>query len=156
MATLSAARADGDFQQGGGEFRAAWGTYVLATNSAAATIIEFCRVPAGATVVGGTIYAVDLDTNATEELDIDFGWAANGVDDADAAGFGNMGPVIWTGDVIAGYTSVASSIIPLQGKLIADGPITFGAETVIQAVVNVDAATGGTGRISLVVYYHTA
>jgi hypothetical protein len=154
MATLSATRAADGFQQAGGEFRVAWGTYSLAANPTAADIIEFCKIPAGATVVGGHIYAVDLDTNATEELDIDIGWAANGVDAADPDGFGNLGVI--TGDAIAGYTAVASSIIPLQGKLISDGPVTFSAETTIQAVVNVDAATGGTGRITAVVYYHTA
>jgi hypothetical protein len=154
MATLTSTRAADGFQQNGGEFRVAWGTYVLAANPTAGDVIELCKVPAGATVVGGYLSAVDLDTNATEELDIDIGWAANGVDAADEDGFGNLGVI--TGDAVAGYMTVAGSMIPLQGKLITEGPITFNAETTIQLDVNVDAATGGTGRITAVVYYHTA
>lgn len=152
MATLTADRAVAGFQEHGGELRVAWGTYVLAANPTAGDIIEMCRVPAGATVVGGYLGALDIDTNATEELDIDIGWAANGVDDVDLDGFGNLG--VLTGDVVAGYVTAAGFIYPLQGKLLENGPITFGAETVIQLDVNVDAATGGTGRLNLVVYYH--
>ena len=153
MATLTATRAVDGFQQGGGEFRAAWGTYDLTANPTAADIIQLCRIPSGATVVGGYLSAEDIDAHATEELNIDLGWAANGVDDADSDGFGDFGVV--TGDAVAGY-SIAGTIFPLQGKVLTDGPITFGAETVVQAVVNVDAATFAAGRLTAVVYYHTA
>ena len=152
MATLSATRADGDFQNQGGEFRVAWGTYDLTANPTAADIIQLCRIPGGATVVGGYFSAEDIDSNATEELNIDLGWAANGVDDADPDGFGNFGVI--TGDAVAGYV-IAGTIFPLQGKVLTDGPVTFGAETVVQAVVNVDAATFAAGRLTAVVYYHT-
>ena len=153
MATLTAARAVDGFQEGGGEFRVAWGTYDLAANPAAADIIELCRVPAGATVVGGYFSAEDLDTGATEELNIDLGWAANGADDADADGFGNFDLI--TGDAVTGYL-IGGTFYPLQGRLISDGPVTFARETVVQAVVNVDAATFAAGRVTAVVYYHTA
>lgn len=152
MATVSAARAASTFPvPGTGILRVAHGTYEHASNLAATTIIEYCRIPKGAVVVGGWWGADDLDTNATEELDIDIGWAGNGVDTADPDGLGNLG--VLTGDVSA-HLGAASIWVPLQGVLIASGPITFGAETVLQAVVNVDAATGGTGTSTLVVYYY--
>jgi hypothetical protein len=154
MATVSAARASSlapvPGHGFGGNLKVAWGTYTHASNLAAATIIEYCRIPKGATVVGGYWSATDLDTDATEEINIDIGWAGNGVDVADPDGFGDLG--VMTGDVSV-HLGVASIFMPLQGVIFATGPKTFGAETVLQAVVNVDAATGGTGQSTLVVYY---
>lgn len=150
---VQALRASPNFPVAGhglaGNLKVAWGTYAHASNLAATTVIEYCRLPAGATVVGGYWCADDLDTG-TEELDIDIGWAANGVDLEDPDGFGNLGVI--TGDVSV-HVPVAGAYIPLQGVLFSAGPKTFGAETVIQAVVNTDAATGGTGRSTMVVYY---
>lgn len=151
MATVSATRAASTYPvPGTGILRVAHGTYEHATNLAAATIIEYCRIPAGAVVVGGWFGGDDLDTG-TEELDIDIGWAANGAEAADPDGFGNLG--VLTGDVSA-HIGAAGIWVPLQGLLLEDGPKTFTKETVLQAVVNVDAATGGTGTTSMVVYYY--
>jgi hypothetical protein len=153
MATLTAARAASTFPVsapvGGGVLCVAYGSYTLAANPTAADIIEFCRVPAGATVIGGYLQGADIDTG-TEELDIDVGWAANGTESADPDGFGNFGVI--TGDVSV-HMAVAGIYLPLQGVLITTGPQTFTKETVIQGVVNVDAATGGTGILTLVVFY---
>lgn len=134
---------------GSGLLCAAWGTYTHATNLAATTVIEYCRVPKGATIVGGAWYASDLDTG-TEELDIDIGWAANGDEIADPDGFGNLG--VLTGDVSV-HLGVAGIWIPFQGVLFTAGPKTFNAETVLTAVVNTDAAAGGTGQSTMVAYY---
>lgn len=154
MATVSSTRASAGkpvTSARGGVMQIAWGTYTHATNLAATTIIEYCRIPKGAVVVGGYWTATDLDTNGTEEINIDIGWAANGVDSASPDGFGNLD--VLTGDVSV-HLPVASIWVPLQGALITTGPQAFAAETVIQAVVNVDAATGGTGQSTLVVYYY--
>jgi hypothetical protein len=155
MATVSATRAASTLPvfkpSGGGALAVAWGTYTHGSNLAATTIIEYCRVPKGAVVVGGYWSATDLDTNGTEEIDIDVGWAGNGVDTADPDGFGNLD--VHTGDVSV-HLKVASIWCPLQGVIIATGPQAFAAETTLQAVINVDAATGGTGQSSLVVYYY--
>jgi len=153
MATYTATRAADGFQSAGGEFRVAWGTYDLAANPTAADIFELCRIPAGSTVVGGYFAAEDLDTG-TEELDIDLGWAANGSEAADPDGLGNFGTL--TGDAVTGYKPGVGTILPLQGALLSDGPLTFTKDTTIQAVVNTDAATFAAGRITAVVYYHTA
>jgi len=154
MATLIAANAAATAPVPGlpipkGAQGVAWGYYSHASNLAATTIIQYCRVPAGATVIGGFFQAVDLDTG-TEELDIDIGWAANGTDSADPDGFGNLD--VLTGDVSV-HLPVAGIWVPFAGIIQSAGFKTFAAETVLEAVVNVDAATGGTGISKMVAWY---
>lgn len=155
MTTFTATRAGETFPvfkaSGAGDLCCAYGTIEIAINPVAADIYEMCRVPAGAVVVGGYIYAEDLDTNATETLNMDIGWADNGSDIADPDGFGNLG--VWTGDVTADIKPVVGNRFPLQGVLFTGGPKAFVNETTIQIVANVTAATGGTGTLSVVVYY---
>lgn len=136
---------------GTGILRVAHGTYEHATNLVATTTIDYVRLPKGAVLVGGWWGGDDLDTNATEEIDIDIGWAANGVDSADPDGLGNLGTL--TGDASV-HLGAAGLWMPFQGVLLADGPITFGAETILQALINTDAATGGTGTTSMVAYFY--
>ena len=157
MTTFTATRAAATFPvskfSGSGVLQCAYGTYEVATNPVAADVYEMCRVPAGAVVVGGWLYGDDLDTNATETLDLDIGWAGNGVEAADPDGFGNLGTL--TGDAFAtgNVALVAGLMIPLQGVLLTTGPQAFSAETVIQLTTITTAGTGGTGTLSLVVYY---
>lgn len=155
MATLTAARAAAGFPVSGpsylgGVLQVAWGVYNLAANPTAADIIEFCKVPAGATVIGGFVQAADLDTNATEEIDFDIGWAANADEVADTDGFGNFGAL--TGDASV-HLPVAGIYMPFANVIQDPGFKTFTAETTITGVINVDAATGGTGAIKVVVFY---
>jgi hypothetical protein len=154
MATLTAARASANFPVAGhgfgGNLKIAWGTYTLAANPTAADIIRFCRLPAYATVVGGLFYGADIDTG-TETLDIDIGWEDNGTDAADPDGFGNFG--VLSGDVITELIPVAGIWRPLQGVLLTAGPKTFAAETIISGTVVAAAAAGGTGVLSVNVYY---
>ena len=156
--TLTATRAASTFpvaeNNAAGVVHAAWGTYTIAANVEDGDIFEMCKLPANSTVIGGMIMADDLDTNATETLDMDIGWAANGTDAADPDGFGNLG--VWTGDAITDWKVVVSNMFPLQGVLITAGPKTFSAETTIQIEANAAAATGGTGQLSVVVYYLAA
>lgn len=156
MATVTAARAASTFPvsafAGAGVLQCAWGKYTHASNLAATTIIEYCRVPAGATVIAGYFRADDLDTG-TEELDMDIGWAANGVEAADPDGFGNFG--VLTGDATTDVKPEVSTLLQLNGVL-SVGPVTFTNETVIQGVINTDAATGGTGTSWVCVFYLTA
>lgn len=155
--TLTATRAASTFPvykgKGAGDLCVAWGTYELAANVEDGDIFEMCRIPKGAVVVGGAVYADDLDTDASEALDMDVGWAANGVDDADVDGFGNLGT--WTGDAVAGVKPETGINFPFGGKLLTHGPQTFNAETVIQIEAHAAATAGGTGTLSVVVYYVT-
>ena len=154
MATYTTTRAGSTFPVAsaapGGVAQVAVGVYNYAANLAAASIIEFCRVPKGATVYGGFVQASDLDTNATEELDFDIGWAANGVDNADTDGFGNFGTL--TGDASV-HMPVAGLWMPFANIIQDAGFKTFGAETVITGVVNTDAATFTAGVLKVVVNY---
>jgi hypothetical protein len=153
MTTLTAARAAATFPVyrpcGAGDLAVAWGSYTLAANPTATDIIEFCRLPAGAVVLGGYLRGEDIDTG-TEALDIDIGWAANGVESADPDGFGNFGVI--TGDAVTEWKPEVSIFLPLNGTL-KSGPVSFTRETIIQGVVNAPANAGGTGVLWLQVWY---
>lgn len=161
MTTYTATRAASTFPafkgEGSGALCVAYGSYTVPSNLAAASIIEMCRVPAGAVVLGGEFIGVDLDTNGTEELDWDIGWFANGAEAADTDGLGNLGVI--TGDAFAaGSISMSAGIhynlaTTTGSKIQETGPLTFTNETVFGITVNVDAATGGTGLIQLRIYY---
>lgn len=161
MATLTATRGAATFPTyqptGSGVVCAAYGTYALTANVSAADIAKMCKLPAGAVVLGGNLYAADIDTNATETLDIDVGWAANGgsgtYDAADSDGLGNFGVI--TGDAFAtgNVSNVTGVNYPLAGLLATGVLPSFTAETTIQLLFNAVAATFTAGSISVVVYY---
>lgn len=155
MATFTATRAASTFPvakgPGGGALAVAYGQLEVSANPVASDVYEMCRVPKGAVVVGGWIRSDDLDTNAAETLDLDVGWAANGVDVADPDGFGNLG-VMGT-DTVAGVKAEAGYNYAFGGVLTTDGPKTFGAETIITVNCVATAATFAAGTLSCVVYY---
>lgn len=155
MTTFTATRAAATFpvagMGGAGNLKAAYGVIEVAVNPVASDVYEMCRIPKGAIVVGGVIRSDDLDTNATETLDLDIGWAANGVDAADPDGFGNLG-VMGT-DTVAGVKPEAGYNYGFGGVLITDGPKAFAAETVITVNTVATAATFAAGTLSVVVYY---
>ena len=66
--TLTATRADPTFPvfkgSGAGAVCAAYGTYEIAANVEAGDIFKMCKVPKGATIIGGGVYGDDLDTGA--------------------------------------------------------------------------------------------
>jgi hypothetical protein len=154
MVTYTTTRGGATFPVGGaaaqGVAQVAVGVYNYATNIAAASIIELCRVPAGACVYGGFVQVSDLDTDATEELDFDVGWAANGSDAVDTDGFGNFGTL--TGDASV-HLPVAGLWMPFVNIIQHPGFKVFAKETVITAVVNVDAATFTAGTFKVIVNY---
>lgn len=131
-----------------GDVKAAWGTVTIDASSEDGDIFQAVRIPAGATVIGGWINTGDGDTGI-EALDIDIGWAANGVDAADPDGFGNLG--VWTGD--ASKTAPTGNFFHFLGVLQTVGPKTFTAETIIQLETNVAAATGAEMEVTVVVLY---
>lgn len=155
MATFTAARAAATFPVakpvGAGVACQAWGTISVTANPVAADIYQMCRIPAGAVVTGGFIYSGDLDTNATETLDLDIGWAANGVEAADPDGFGNLG-VMGT-DTVAGIKPESGYQFPFGGVLITGGPLSFSAETIVTVTCVATAATFAAGSLAVVVNY---
>lgn len=153
MATFTATRAAATFPvfERGGGVCPAYGTIEITANPVAADVYEMCRLPAGAVVLSGRIYSDDLDTNATETLDLDVGWLANGTDAADPDGFGNLG-VLGT-DTVAGIKPESGYNYALGGVLASEGPKAFAAETVVAVTCVATAATFAAGTLSVVVFY---
>lgn len=155
MATFTAARAASTFPVfkplGAGNLGVAYGTIEVAANPVASDVYEMCRLPKGAVVLEGRFYSDDLDTNATETLDLDVGWAANGVEAADPDGFGNFG--VFTTDTVAGVKPETGYNFPLGGKLVTDGPQAFSAETIVTVNCVATAATFAAGTMTVVIYY---
>jgi len=153
MATLTAAEAASTFpvfeNAGRGVLHVATGSITLAANPTAADIVEFCYIPAGATIVGGYLRGDDIDTG-TEAFDVDIGWEDNGVEAADTDGLGNFGVI--TGDAVTGWKPEVSIFLPLNGTL-KTGPKSFTNKTKITGVVNAPANAGGTGVLWLTVFY---
>lgn len=142
----------------GGSLKIAYGTIDVAVNPVADDIYEMCRLPAGATIVGGFFRGDDLDQHETETLDMDLGWAANGgsgtYDALDADGLGNLG--VLTGDafVLGSVANVAGGLnFPLNGLLNIGELPTFTRETVIQLTTIATAATFVAGPLSVVIFY---
>lgn len=127
----------------------------IAANPTAADIYQLCWVPAGFVCTGGIMYLDDIDTNASETLDMDMGWAANGgsgtYDALDADGLGNFG--VMNGDAFAApsISSTAGNIVPFSG-ILADGIFPFFTKkTLIQATCVATCATFAAGRLSAIV-----
>jgi hypothetical protein len=131
---------------GGGNLCAAYGSYDFAVNPSIADVVEFCRLPKGAVVLGGWLRLEDIDSNATETFDMDIGTAA----DTDA--FGNFG--VRTGDAVTDYLPEGGALLPLHGTL-KDGPVSITAETVVIGTIVAAAATFAAGTATVVVLYVT-
>lgn len=148
MATLTATRAASTFPvssfAGAGVMQVAYGSYDMAANPTANDVLQLCKVPAGAVVLGGWLRMEDLDSNATETLDVDVGWSA------DADGFGNFG--VLNGDAVTNHLPEGGILVPLHGTL-KDGPVTFSSETTIELTWIAAAATFAAGTVTVVVLY---
>lgn len=155
MVTLTAARAASTFPvyspagEGSGILCAAYGVYNLATAPSAADIIKFCKIPAGAVVLGGFLRGQDIDSG-TASFDIDIGWADNGVEAVNSLGFGDFG--VLNGTAVTNYLPEGGFMLPLNGAL-ATGPVSFTKETTITGTIVAAANAGGTGYLTVVVHY---
>lgn len=157
MANVTAARAASNFPvfrppHGSGVMCAAWGKVELAANPTAADVAFMCKLPAGATVIGGYLYGDDIDTG-TAALDIDIGWAKTETEIADPDGFGNLGVITGSAFATGNLSVVAGILIPFQGVLLTDGPKLFTADATLTLTFNTPANAGGTGTLSLVAHY---
>lgn len=155
MATTIGTRAAAAFPAfkglGGGNLCAAYGVVDLTANVSAADIHHVCKLPAGAVVLGGFLRMEDIDTNATETLDVDVGIIGNGVEATDSDAFGNFGAA-GAGDAVTGYLPEGGTLYPLHGTL-KDGPVTVTNDTVVSITFVAVAATFTAGQITVVVHY---
>jgi hypothetical protein len=128
----------------------------IAANPVAADIYKLCWVPAGFVCTGGFMYLADIDTNATETLDMDMGWAANGgsgtYDALDSDGLGNFG--VMNGDAFAApsISATTGNIVPFSGILATGIFPFFTKKTMIQATCVATCATFTAGRLSVAVH----
>ena len=154
MATTTGTRAASTFPAftgiGAGNLCVAYGHYAFTAEQAAADIFEACKVPRGAVVLGGWLRAEDMDSNATETIDMDVGYAANGDVAADPDAFGNFG--VLTGDAVVDYLPEGGVLLPLHGTL-KDGPVTITEDAIVTVTVVAAAATFTSGTITVVVDY---
>jgi hypothetical protein len=149
MATTTGTRAASTFPAAtGGPARllVAYGSHDFGANPSVADVIQLCKVPAGAIILDGLLRLEDIDSNATETLDIDIGTSA----DSDA--FLNGG--VRTGDVVTDYLPEGGVRLPFHGTL-KDGPVICSTtqETIIQATIVAAAATFAAGTMTVLVYY---
>lgn len=128
---------------------------------AAALTVSMCKLPKNATVLGGHVMGADIDTG-TEAFDFDIGWVSASaptcppgttLNATDTDGFGNLG--VQSGDAITELKPVAGIYVPLQGVLFDSGPLTFADGATVTLIFNADANAGGTGTVSIVVFYTT-
>ena len=154
MSTFASDRSSADFPSfnpnGSGILCRSFGTIQISANPVDSDIYQMCRVPKDSIVTGGWFRLADIDTG-TETLEMDIGWADNGVDDGNSIGLGVFG--ILTGDAVTGYKPELGTIMPFGGVLISDGTKTFGAETIIQVKTDTTAATFVSGQITVLVDY---
>lgn len=137
-----------------GSKKVAYGSISVTTNPLAGDIYELCRLPKGAVVIGGEFFggAIEAATTAARTLDLDLGYAANGVDAVDSDAFGNFGSI--SPYAVTGYKPEATGFrYPLGGVLFTGGPKTLGAETVVQVTCVASATTFTSGILGCVIDY---
>ena len=129
----------------------------IAAKPVASDIYQLCWVPAGFVCTGGMMYLADIDTHASETLDMDLGWKANGgsgtYDAIDADGLGDFG--VMNGDAFANpsINSVTGNIVPFSGAFLSAGTFPyFTKKTLIQATCVATCATFSAGRLSVAVH----
>ena len=135
---------------GSGYLAVAHGVYEETSPHAAGDVWQMVKVPGGSCVVDGIVRADDIDT-ADETLDVNIGWEANGIENADSDGFGNLG--IWTGDAVTDVKPDATIMYRFNGAL-KDGPVCFHDDTNIVLTSVSPAAGGGSGTLAVTVYYY--
>jgi hypothetical protein len=138
-----------------------WGSIAIAVNPVVADTYELCFTPDRFLCTGGVLKASDMDTNGTETLDLDLGWAANGAlqtdslkspwlteysnvgYQADPDGFLNTG--VWVGDAITDLMPVAGIYRPI----VLPVPLYFAKKTLVQLTAVAVAATFAAGNVTV-------
>jgi hypothetical protein len=147
------------------QLHAVYGKYDVAANVEVGDTFNLCKIPAGFLVLGGNFRVGNMDTDATETLDLDIGWIANGTAAAatfidandnswtdsgyaaDSDGFVNSG--VFQGDAVTDIIAAAANIRPFP---MATGPLYFHKETTVQVYANAVAATFNAAAIYVELY----
>lgn len=127
-----------------GDLKVLFGSKNIAAAQSASDTLNFFTAPRGFTPLCGVLQGTDLDTNATETLQIDIGIPGN------AAKYLNSGVI--TGDAVTGLKPVAGIWMPLAGDLFTVIPTEFTVDTDIFGTFVGAAASGGTGVLTLLMF----
>lgn len=133
---------------------AAW--VKLDANPTAADVIRFVKLPPHSYLLDATFYASVLDSDGTDEMDVDFGWTADAaptlVDGTDISATATDADGI-SGDLGAVLTDTARITAgQAAGSIFANG-LYFSEGCTITGTVNVDAETFAAGTIRCLVTY---
>jgi hypothetical protein len=131
---------------GAGVRFAIWGSYNFAVAQVVNDTVAICKIPANTYVIDGFLRGPDIDTG-TGVMELDVGWAENGVDTLNAQGFIDSGAL--NGTLVANALPAAGIRIPFQGVLQSAGPKLFTVDTTVLVTVNVAANAGGTGLVQV-------
>lgn len=164
-ASQAAAGVQPKVNSGAGLVHCAYGLYAVATNVVVNDVFQMCKLPRNSLLVGGDFLCSDIDTNGTETLEIDIGWADNGGASAtyvDSAGVtwtnmfdgsadpdGLVNSDVLIGDAVTNLIAVGN----WRPFLLTGGPIYFSEETMIQGKGIAVAATFTAGTIYTRCYY---
>lgn len=125
-----------------GNLKVLFGTQDITSAQSATDTLNFFTAPAGFTPLFGWLMGADLDTNATETIQIDIGISG------DTTKYLNSGVI--TGDAVTEFKPVVGIYMPLAEELFTVRPTEFAVDTDIIGTFVGAAATGGTGVITLV------
>lgn len=120
----------------GGRVKCLYDEYTSAGALTSGDIIKMGKLPMGARIVGASLYTTDHGTTGT----VTVGWAANGVEAADADG------IFTTTDINA-----AAALFDMSEQVAAGFGQKFSAETQIQ--IELTANTTAAGSLKLAVFY---
>lgn len=134
---------------GGGHVAVAQGYVDVAIAPVVADIYQMCSIPRGAIVIDGKFWAQDIDTNATETLGLEVGWAGNGVEAASVAGL--VPASVISGDTVLDVVPASRSIRNFD---MSNGSLAFTNDTQIQVQVTAIAATFAAARMFVEVMYY--
>jgi hypothetical protein len=136
MANINADMSTGPaFKPMAGQVGCLVSTVEVATKQSLNDTVTFGTLPKGAKVLGGTLYAGDVEAGSTYELDIGIS--------------GNSDKYLDSG-------AIAAAATPLLGELLTAGPVELTAEETIIGTVAAEATGAGLGTITLVVQYTSA
>lgn len=138
----------------GGAAQAQYGHATFSANPTDGDTVPLFWLPANCTVLFAVFWLSDVDTG-TEQWDMDIGWEANGVESADADGFGNFG--VWASAAVTNVKPETGTMRFLGGVTLtgaSGGFPHFSAPTRVVATVNDNAtASFQAGTLRYVFFY---
>ncbi len=119
-----------------------YGEKTFTAAPSAADVIKMFKIPVGFTPLFGYLMGDDLDTNATETIELDVGITGSATKYLDSGAL--------NGDAVTNVKTTVGIWMPLMGDLILTPAATITTETDLIVTVTAAAATGGTGTVKVI------